>query len=290
MCQEVKARCRGMDHECYDLKDHWFLLGRGENIPSRYVKELSERIGICIVRRMMSKATGHQRCWHPGHHLACETVRLGCSLHLRYYSQAISHQYRYGGTYRSACLELWPHQTHLWIFHPEKNQPDEAEDRNNHRTATQDMTSVFFNRGLEEAGLDPSRVGVDKLRCFLEEILDTHIQRELPKVRDDIRRLFWEKNEELGRLRAERNSPNQIRMYLIKIATNYYNVFQAGIDVSYSSRDASFFEIRDERLSAWLCAIIHMENERFSDDIRQDGENRKIVSSTTHCDWGSNSS
>ncbi|CDM38461.1 unnamed protein product [Penicillium roqueforti FM164] len=52
------------------------------------------------------------------------------------------------------------------------------------------MTSVFFNRGLEEAGLDPSRVGVDKLRCFLEEILDTHIQRELPKVRDDIRRLF----------------------------------------------------------------------------------------------------
>ncbi|CRL31360.1 unnamed protein product [Penicillium camemberti] len=77
------------------------------------------------------------------------------------------------------------------------------------------MTSVFFNRGLEEAGLDPSRVGVDKLRCFLEEILDTHIQRELPKI-----------------------------------ATNYYNVFQAGIDVSYSSRDASFFEIRDERLSA----------------------------------------
>lgn len=44
MCQEVKARCRGMDHECYDLKDHWFPPGRGENIPSCYVEELSEHI------------------------------------------------------------------------------------------------------------------------------------------------------------------------------------------------------------------------------------------------------
>ncbi|KAJ6020128.1 Dynamin [Penicillium canescens] len=145
--------------------------------------------------------------------------------------------------------------------------------------------AYFSTEVWKKQGLDPSRVGVDKLRCFLEEILDSHIERELPKVRDDIRRLLREKNEELDELGAERKSPNQIRMFLTKITTNYYNVIQAGVDGSYGGRDASFFEIRDGRLSARLRAAIHIENEKFSDDMRQHGENRKIVSSD-HPDVG----
>lgn len=59
---------------------------------------------------------------------------------------------------------------------------------------------------------------------FLEEILDRHIERELPKVREDIRHLLREKNEELDELGPERDSLNQIRMFLTKIGTNYYNL------------------------------------------------------------------
>ncbi|KGO57330.1 Dynamin [Penicillium expansum] len=146
---------------------------------------------------------------------------------------------------------------------------------------------AYLSTGVwKEQGLDPSRVGIDKLRCFLEEILDSHIERELPKVREDIRRLLREKNEELDELGAERESPNQIRMFLTKIATNYYNVIQAGVDGFYGGRDASFFEIRDGRLSARLRAAIYIENEKFSDNIRQYGEYRKIGDPDARTDEG----
>ncbi|KAJ5919650.1 Dynamin [Penicillium verhagenii] len=145
---------------------------------------------------------------------------------------------------------------------------------------------AYFSTELwKNQRLDSSRVGIDKLRCFLEDILDSHIERELPKVREDIRRLLRRKNEELDELGTERKSPNQIRMFLTKISANYYNVIQAGVDGLYGGRDASFFEIRDGRLSVRLRAAIHMENEKFSQYIRQFGEKRKIVSSE-HPDAG----
>lgn len=145
--------------------------------------------------------------------------------------------------------------------------------------------AYFSTEIWKKQGLDPSRVGIDRLRCFLEEILDSHIERELPKVREDIRRLLREKHEELDKLGTERKSPNQIRMFLTKVSTNYSNVIQAGVEGSYGGRDASFFEIRDGRLSVRLRAAIHLENEKFSQHMRQYGENRKIVSSN-HPDAG----
>ncbi|KAJ6118893.1 Dynamin [Penicillium samsonianum] len=102
------------------------------------------------------------------------------------------------------------------------------------------------------------------------EIWDRLIERELPKVREDIRRLLREKNEELDEFGTERKSPNQIRMFLTKIGTNYYNVIQAGVDGSYGGRDTSFFEIREGQSSVLLRATIHMENGNFSDYIRHE--------------------
>lgn len=116
------------------------------------------------------------------------------------------------------------------------------------------------------------------MRCFLEEIWDRLIERELPKVREDKRRLLREKNEELDELGTERKSPNQIRMFLTKIGTNHYNFIQAGVDGSYGGGDASFFEIRDGQSSVRLRVTIHMENGKISDYIRQYGGKRKIVS------------
>lgn len=137
--------------------------------------------------------------------------------------------------------------------------------------------AYFHTDPWKKQDLDPARVGIDKLKYFLEEILDSHIERELPKVREDIRRLLRETNEELDQLRTERKSPNQIRIFLTKISTSYYNIIQAGINGSYGGRDATFFEIRDGQVSVRLRAAIHMENEKFSDYIREYGERRKIV-------------
>lgn len=70
---------------------------------------------------------------------------------------------------------------------------------------------AFFNtERWKKQGLDPSRVGIGRLRAFLEELLDSHIEREMPKVREDVRRVLRGINEELGDLGTERKSPSQI--------------------------------------------------------------------------------
>lgn len=138
---------------------------------------------------------------------------------------------------------------------------------------------AFFSRGTwKEQALDPSRIGIDNLRLFLQEILDGHIERELPKVREDVRRLLKEINKELLDLGTERKSLSQVRTYLTRMSTDYYNLVKAGVEGSYGGRNAEFFRIGDDNTFIRLRATIHMENEKFSNYMREHGEKRKIVS------------
>jgi hypothetical protein len=139
--------------------------------------------------------------------------------------------------------------------------------------------AFFATAGWKSQGLDFSRIGVDKLRSCLEEVLDSQIERELPKVREDVRRVLRGINAELGELGTERKSPSQVRMYLTKISTRYYNLVRAGVEGSYGGRDAAFFEGSDEQLFVRLRAAIHVENERFSNVMWEYGEKRRVVSS-----------
>jgi GTPase SAR1 family protein len=63
----------------------------------------------------------------------------------------------------------------------------------------------YFRSSMwREHGLDLSRVGVDALRSFLQTLLEQHIERELPKVCDDIRRLLEKTNSLMADLGEER--------------------------------------------------------------------------------------
>lgn len=138
--------------------------------------------------------------------------------------------------------------------------------------------AFFGSEPWKKQGLDQSRIGIDNLRLFLQELLDTHIESELPKVREDVRRLLEETKEELDELGTERKSPNQIRMYLTKISTDYYNLVRAGVEGSYGGREARFFQVTDNDDFIRLRAAIHKENGRFSEYMRLHGEKRKVVS------------
>ncbi|KAL2866116.1 putative dynamin GTPase [Aspergillus lucknowensis] len=108
----------------------------------------------------------------------------------------------------------------------------------------------FFSTGAWKGqGIDPSRIGIDNLRTFLQDLLDNHIERELPQVREDVRRLLNEINEELLDLGMERSSPSQI----------------------------PFFRVDSDDISVRLRAAIHMENEDFAAYMRQHGEKRKVI-------------
>lgn len=128
-------------------------------------------------------------------------------------------------------------------------------------------------------GLDSSRVGIDNLRLFLQDLLDSHIERELPKVREEVRHLLNKINEELVDLGTERSSPSHIRMYLARISNEFHNLVKAGLEGAYGGRDGAFFLIEDIDTSTRLRAAVHMENKRFASYMREHGQKRKIVSS-----------
>lgn len=146
--------------------------------------------------------------------------------------------------------------------------------------ARQRAEHEFFSsepwRGL---GLDPSRVGIENLRVFLQELLDSHIERELPKVREELRELLKQNSQELCALGTERNTASQIRMYLTRISADLHCLLQAGIDGNYGGRDTTFFEARDGAFGNRLRAMVHLENEKFANYMREYGQKRKIVSS-----------
>ena len=75
----------------------------------------------------------------------------------------------------------------------------------------------------------------------MQDLLDYHIEHEPPKVRQDVRRLLNEINKELVDLGTERNSPNQIRVYLTRINNDFHNLVKAGVDIRLSTM---FFGIR----------------------------------------------
>ncbi|GFF56498.1 interferon-induced GTP-binding protein Mx1 [Aspergillus udagawae] len=141
------------------------------------------------------------------------------------------------------------------------------------------MEADFFaNHPWNKLGLDPSRVGIDNLRVFMQDLLDRHIERELPKVRKDVTQLLNEINKELMDLGTQRTSPAQIRMYLIRIGTDFQNLVRAGVEGIYGARDGFFHEINGEKDHHRLRAAIHMENGRFANYMRQHGQKRKVVS------------
>jgi hypothetical protein len=136
----------------------------------------------------------------------------------------------------------------------------------------------FFSTGAWKGqGIDPSRIGIDNLRTFLQDLLDTHIERELPKVREDVRRLLHELNDELADLGMERSSSHQIRVYLTRISSEFQSLVRAGVEGAYAGHDAAFFNIDHDDISARLRAAIHVENEKFAEYMRLESEKRKVV-------------
>lgn len=137
----------------------------------------------------------------------------------------------------------------------------------------------FFSSGPWKAqGLDPSRVGIDNLRLFLQELLDSHIERELPKVREEIRRFLTRVREEASDLGIERSQPSQIRIFLTRVSAEFYSIVRNGLEGNYEVQCRAFFSNDDSDKYRRLRAAVHTENERFADYVRKHGQQRKVVS------------
>ncbi|KAJ5558984.1 dynamin GTPase [Penicillium sp. DV-2018c] len=137
--------------------------------------------------------------------------------------------------------------------------------------------AFFSSEPWSNLGLDPSRVGIENLKVFLQELLDSHIERELPKVREELRQLLERICQDLAALGMERNTAGQIRIYLTQISADFHGLVRAGIDGDYGGRDADFFKIQDKKFANRLRAVVHLENEKFANHMREYGQKRKVV-------------
>ncbi|KAL2782750.1 dynamin GTPase [Aspergillus keveii] len=136
----------------------------------------------------------------------------------------------------------------------------------------------FATEPWNSLGLDPDRIGIENLRVFLQDLLDDHIERELPKVREELRQLLNQNSQDLAALGMERNTPGQVRVYLTQISADFQALVRAGVDGDYDGRDASFFNAKRKTLANRLRALIHQENEKFANYMRDHGQTRKIIS------------
>lgn len=138
--------------------------------------------------------------------------------------------------------------------------------------------SFFDGRPWKEHHLHKDRLGVKNLRGFLQRLLDDHIARELPKVRDDIRALLGKVERELSGLGDERPTPVQIRMFLSRFAMRFHNLVAAALRGDYHAADASFFScVSEEREYFRLRAFVHNTNTRFANEMRLYGATIRVV-------------
>lgn len=126
--------------------------------------------------------------------------------------------------------------------------------------------------------LDMNRVGVDKLRQFLQVFLDSHIEKELPKVREEIKKSLTTTEAELRSMGDARPTPIHVRSFMTSLSMKYYELLQAALNGNYQSIDAGFFsQVESSRLRARIQQI----NTDFAKCMRDHGERRKIGTTST---------
>lgn len=136
--------------------------------------------------------------------------------------------------------------------------------------------TYFASPPWKEAGLDRTRTGVGSLRKFLQELLSQHTERELPKVRDEVRTLLRSTEKSLAGLGEERHTASHMRMFLSRLAMRYHNLTNAALIGDYDSSECEFFNVSSTE-SRRLRAFIHSVNTDFSNKMRVQGSTVKIV-------------
>lgn len=137
--------------------------------------------------------------------------------------------------------------------------------------------SFFADRPWNQHQLYKERLGASNLRRFLQQLLDEHIERELPKVREEMRVLLGKVEGELSDLGHERPTSMHIRMFLSRFAMRFHTVTAAALRGDYHATDAPFFaRPSGDRQYIRLRAFVHNANTCFANEMRLYGATFKV--------------
>ncbi|KAK0301961.1 hypothetical protein LTR82_018050 [Friedmanniomyces endolithicus] len=90
----------------------------------------------------------------------------------------------------------------------------------------------FHSSPWREQNLDAGRVGIDTLRGALQALLDQHVEKELPNVREEIRAMIRSTEQDLLGLPKERPTLAHLRMFLSELAMQYHSLTSAALRVT----------------------------------------------------------
>jgi hypothetical protein len=150
-----------------------------------------------------------------------------------------------------------------------------------------DEIRYFQTPPWKEQSLDPERLGIVALRKYLQSLLDRHIEKELPKVRQDVRKLLERTESDLAKMGEERDSPSKMRMLLTRWAMAFHQLVTSTLNGTYDDNDMSFFVTGSGNTSRRLRARIQNLNSDFADTVRDRGAKRRIVTVSEEDEqWG----
>ncbi|KAK5708504.1 hypothetical protein LTR17_020635 [Elasticomyces elasticus] len=148
--------------------------------------------------------------------------------------------------------------------------------------------NYFASSPWKEQALEAERVGVATLRRFLQRLLDQHIEKELPKVREEIKQLIKRTENEINALGEERPTAGHLRMFLSRIAMRFHNLAIAALHGDYHGVDTPFFADPDESPTYLrLRAFVHNANTVFANEMRENGQTMKVVQTSVMDVWDS---
>ena len=138
----------------------------------------------------------------------------------------------------------------------------------------------FQSSPWKEEALSADLVGVASLQRFLPKLLEQHIERELPRVREEIKDIINRLEQEITALGDERPTTDHIRVYLSRLAMRFHNLISSALDSNYFDSDTTFFgDTNVEHYSRRIRALTHRLNTEFSGHRRENGQKRKVITS-----------
>ncbi|GIZ48190.1 hypothetical protein CKM354_001126100 [Cercospora kikuchii] len=143
----------------------------------------------------------------------------------------------------------------------------------------QESTSLehafFESLPWNQQDLDPGRIGVSNLKEYLQTLLDRHIEKEMPRVRQDLRDLRQKTSNEIEKMGSARLTIADMRVFLSRLAMRFDSLCSSALQGNYG--DSDFFGASGESIPPTrLRAVVHASNVKYSDLMRTAGEKRKI--------------
>lgn len=137
----------------------------------------------------------------------------------------------------------------------------------------------FQSEPWKDLGIDSSRLGVDALQTYLQDLLAKQIEKELPAVCNEIDGLLEKTQMELDDLGRERPTIGDQRIFLSELSMNLLNTIQAALDGTYHNIASDFFTHKDGLSENRLRSRLHDLNSSFTAYMREKSHKRKCVGS-----------